>query len=304
MKKRVAFITGSGHSGSTLLALVLGSHKRTFGLGEISSLYKICSTDSPKICGICETECPFWNVRADRRVLINYFSSKNLFSKLKSSLLHYQKSFYSYLFDWAQSEVLIDASKNIRWVRRQVNVGHHWKSVIPLIVFLHRDGRAVINSYLRKFPEKTIEQAVFDWKRNLEEIDHFYRNSPPEQRISISYEKLAVEPYDEIRRLCDFLQIEFQPEMLNYWGFDHHIVGGNFGTRSLIFRYRNEADIKNGEVWTKKLEKLADRRKGYYEKMGLGIKLDSRWKQELSSSDLEVFEAIGGDLNRRLMEVR
>lgn len=48
MIKKVVFICGAGHSGSTLLGLLLGSHSKCFYLGEANKVQYLYNTDQPE----------------------------------------------------------------------------------------------------------------------------------------------------------------------------------------------------------------------------------------------------------------
>lgn len=54
------YICAAGHSGSTLLDLLLGSHSRIASLGEIDHLSKNLALNSPCSCGEPVRECKFW----------------------------------------------------------------------------------------------------------------------------------------------------------------------------------------------------------------------------------------------------
>ena len=80
--KKVAFIMGPGHCGSTLLDMMLGSHTNAFSLGEIHRMSSMLtdynvSKKYPSICGICEGPCPFWNTQISINRLQRYFPKKN-----------------------------------------------------------------------------------------------------------------------------------------------------------------------------------------------------------------------------------
>jgi hypothetical protein len=79
--------------------------------------------------------------------------------------------------------------------------------------------------------------------------------------------------------------------MLNYWEHEHHQIGGNTGARSLILKKTAEG----GDIQT---VKPGDWHGGYYKEMGKTIKLDMRWKTELSPECLEYFDKHAGEMNR------
>lgn len=58
---RYVYICSAGHSGSTLLDLVIGSHSQVESLGEISHLSKNISLNTKCSCEQVVTSCSFWN---------------------------------------------------------------------------------------------------------------------------------------------------------------------------------------------------------------------------------------------------
>ena len=64
--RKVVFIVGAGHSGSTLLELILGCYSEAFAIGEFWSISR--KVDDAKsgltICGICSGNYEFWDGKA------------------------------------------------------------------------------------------------------------------------------------------------------------------------------------------------------------------------------------------------
>ena len=66
-QRAVVFVLGSGHCGSTLLDLILGSHSEAFSLAEFIHISRLIDTPEPErgpVCAICEGSCPFWDETA------------------------------------------------------------------------------------------------------------------------------------------------------------------------------------------------------------------------------------------------
>jgi hypothetical protein len=300
--KNVVFIMGSGHSGSTLLELVLGSHPRVFGLGEVVNLYR--GVDGPRdpfprLCRICEERCPFWNDTVDIRVLEAHFSRAGYLAPIRRWISHQRENVYQRFFDWSGKDVLIDSSKRAHWIAQQLQPRRNWKTFSPLLIYLTRDGRAVVNSKLRKYPEKGIELEAREWKARVESMNDFFARYPEGGRVKISYENLANNPESTARTICDFLHLDFEPEMLRFWKHDHHTTFGNAGTRSLIARFRAQsAERQAATPASSVLANLRSRHGTHYDDVGLAIRLDLRWKRELTVEQLAAFEAIAGETNR------
>ncbi len=303
--KRVVFIIGAAHSGSTLLELILNSHPDTFGLGEFSYLANIINNpeqDFQSICGVCERgKCEFWNNHIQIPVLKRYFSRKGLLSPIIRHANKYYKSIYEYFFEWSQCQILIDKSLGVEWVKKQLIPSCRWKNMTPLLVFITRDGRAVVNSLLRKYPERGIRDLSLSWKNTVEKSLAFYREFPFDQKITISYETLALRPSEVIRELCLFLRIDYHEEMLEYWKYDHHSIEGNLGTRSLIFNYRSKYLRSEDESMENRLNEVKSRHGTYYQNGRLGIKLDSRWKDELTEEQIRIFDTLAGKINKQFV---
>ena len=92
------------------------------------------------------------------------------------------------------------------------------------------------------------------------------RHIAPDSLLKIRYEDLASDPEKIGHVLCDFVGIPFEPQMLNLSQSTRHLVSGN------NTRFSPEK----------------------------GIRLDERWRTELHGKELDFFERIGGDMNRRL----
>ena len=54
------YILSPGHSGSTLLNLILGSHSRAIAVSELTHLPKNIERNEPCTCGLPVGECPHW----------------------------------------------------------------------------------------------------------------------------------------------------------------------------------------------------------------------------------------------------
>ncbi len=103
-------------------------------------------------------------------------------------------------------------------------------------IIIVRDPRDVVNSFKRTTIAKGDDYLIslFDV---VDAINHAERFSlrMPNRVLMVKFEMLKLQPEDEIRRICDFLEIEFEPLMLDEGSFTDH--AGNIwdGTESLSF---------------------------------------------------------------------
>ena len=299
--KKVVFIMGAGHCGSTLLDLLLGSHSSGFSLAEFHVISRIIDSTKPikpKICVTCKGSCDFWDKRVSLPKLANFYSNKRILNKAKGRILRYFFNPYNILFEASQKEMLIDSSKNPYWFKKQLTPTYMWKHITPYLIFLKRDGRAIVNSYLRKYPDKGVEKITKEWINSSSQMNTYYTDFPFKNKTILHYEDLAQHPEQVMKNLCDFLDITFEKEMMLYWSHDHHPIAGNGGTQSLILKYRETLGTQSADYRTKMNDGDKYYQKQYYDDVGLAIRFDERWKKELSTEKLALFDSLGGDLNK------
>ena len=302
MKKLVCII-GTGHCGSTLLDLIIGSHSRAFSLGELHAISSHMDNGFgayPRICSVCRGKCSFWNENASWPLLKLYYSRKSMLRRVAGKIARQIYSPYHLLSKWSGKDVLVDSSKQPYWFRTQLQPRHAVSGITPYLIFITRDGRAVVNSYLRKYPERGIETITKTWLRQVNDMNGFYEQFEPSRKMKVKYEELASRPEAVTGKLCEFLDIPYEKAMLRYWVHDHHLVAGNAGTNSLIWKYREmfsaEPEDARGGIDPKEMEEYFD--KTYYDQVGMGIRLDERWRQELSEDSQTGFEVLAGDINQ------
>jgi hypothetical protein len=297
----------TGHSGSTLIDLIIGSHSSAFSLGELWSIPEQigkATGEQPPICGICADKCEFWNQPDRLDFLYKYYRGVIGQEGITSKVIHRFNSFggniYERLFAWSGANMLVDSSKNVWWIRRQLRPNRYWKDIQPYVLFLTRDGRAVSSSHLRKHPNLKMAPVAETWKGTVEKMERFYDSYPAERRIRVSYERLTTEQEPVVQDICEWLGIDYEPDMLEYWKHDHHLVDGNLGTRLAILQYR-EQQAKNGdrlEYWSEQNKATNQTDAQYYNRQGTAIKMDLRWKRELNEEQLRVFDSIAGEANQ------
>lgn len=255
-------LCGAGHSGSTLLGLVLGSHSRVFYAGEAKKSLFLADESKPRrkrVCKICGERCPIWSRFAP------------------------EPDLYEALARLTAREVIVDSTKDVAWIRAQCErleaAGVHQR-----LVFLVRDGRAVVNSRLRKDPSRDPAELVDAWVAQIEATRALVEERG-ERAITVRYEELATDPERIVRRICSHVGLPFEPEMLRYETKVHHPLGGNTGTQSLVVRPPGvERDVPA-------------RSRSFYEPLRGGFHLDLRWREELPAEALAVFEARAGAFN-------
>lgn len=269
---KAGLICGAGHSGSTLLGMILGSHSLAFYMGEGGKVRYLADEKKPlrkRVCKLCGEACPVWGgFRWDRTAPL-----------------------YEQVAARAHRRVIIDSTKDDSWIAERAAETRAAGGETYLF-FLLRDGRAVVNSRLRKYPERDPEQQVRDWIAQIERSEALFAGfDGPKMRVR--YEDLATDPGRVVRAACDLMDLGFEPAMLRFQDAEHHPLGGNSGTQFIAAKGRFE-DPDDAFVT------LNQRTRDYYETHDNAIRLDLRWKQELSPEHAAMFENLAGGFNQTM----
>lgn len=137
--------------------------------------------------------------------------------------------------------------------------------LFPETRFIHviRDGRNVALSYSHvDFGPKNLARAARLWRRRVLAGVRDGRALPPGRYLEIRSEDLAEDPEGELRDICSFLSVDFDPLMLD-----------------------ESARVK-GEMKGSKRN---------YDPKASGRARMSSWQQDMGPRDVEVFEVIAGD---------
>ncbi|MBN1197779.1 MAG: sulfotransferase [Bacteroidales bacterium] len=129
------------------------------------------------------------------------------------------------------------------------------------VIVLLRDGRGSVNSYL-KSGNTSFEEVVSSWQYHMEKQRQALDGIGETIKLTVKYEDLCENPEKSLLRICRFLNIPFDPGMLEITG-PFHSLGGNY------------------PAYQKKV-----------------ISLDDEWKRKLTEEQLAIFDKIGGDTNR------
>jgi hypothetical protein len=304
---RLGYIVSASHSGSTLLAMLLGVQPGAFTVGELRApnvgnpdLY-VCSCDE-KI-----RQCPFWAkvrealarkgipdfdiTRAGTSVLdapgpyaqrllapLQRGPCLELVRDLGLSLSpswrrHLRQvqqrnsALVEVLQEMGEAEIIIDSSKSVLHLKYLLRNPRLDIKIIHLI----RDGRAVTLSRLghggieRSSRSETIAAAATEWKRSNEAAECLLRRLPASQWTSVKYEELCGQPEETIRRTGRFLGLNLEQVNLDFRSRPSHVLGNEM-------RLNSTAEIR----------------------------LDERWRRQLSAEDLETFNRVAGGMNVKL----
>jgi len=226
------FIIGNPRSGTSMLRLMLSAHSKIMIAPESGFLmwwynkYKHWNKD--------------WNNSMLNEFIIDLFNSRRFefwsMSKedLKAFILKHQPSDYAYLnyliylkyaINMNNPDIKIWGDKNNHYLSHiaELNV------LYPNARFLHivRDGRDVATSYKKLFKIKNkvrlapnlpadISVVAKQWSNNIQTICESLKKLPQNRVAQVRYEDLVLNPITNLKVICQFLNLEFEPIMLTF----------------------------------------------------------------------------------------
>lgn len=216
MNKKVLYIVGLGHNGSTLLDLLLGASNRVFSSSQLNDLLAPYIPDSDSI------KDTFWRKvleqledggkalgEQNRSILLEKRALEFILNR--SARLHYAKvnfQLLSVLSTFIDDSLIVDSSKN---VSRALGL---LEGDCECIYMLHlvRDIRSYVNSYNMRQAEKGKGNRylfpAFQWyAKNI--ISSLFVKRRAKYYMFMKYEDFIQQPILEIERLEAFCSASF-----------------------------------------------------------------------------------------------
>lgn len=320
-KIRLVYILAASHSGSTLLASLLAKHPQICTAGELK-LTALGNVNQYRCsCRAFIEHCPFWSAVHDDMVSSGFsFSIGNAGTDLATSATPYVRHLLrplhrGPLLEWlrdralalsprwrdqlarfqernaalvacisrrSQKPVVVDSSK----LALRLKYLLHNPALDIRVIRLLRDGRGVALTYtdparfadarepaLRgggtggDYPNERLSFAdgAWEWRRSTEEADAVLLTVPRDCWTAVRYEELCEDPAATLQRLFSFIGVDTVAAISPHGSAQQHIVGNGM-------RFDTVCEVV----------------------------LDDRWKGILDAQELKTFDAVAGQLSRRL----
>ncbi|MDR8394600.1 sulfotransferase [Aliifodinibius sp. S!AR15-10] len=232
-KKKITpfFIIGSGRSGNTLMRSVLQrnpavnippeSHSAI--TNSVKKFYRYGGLEWKDLVSVTlgefasQTVFDLWNID-----LLEVQRRASALPEEEQSLAKIVDLLHAYHMETHKPEATIWGDKTpflalrLKWVEK----------VFPNARYLNmiRDGRDVVSSYLAADLADSLDEACERWNLSIEKVEQFQKKSPGSV-LTIYYEEFVNDPETTVREVCEFLDISFDPEMLEndpvYLGDNH-----------------------------------------------------------------------------------
>ena len=299
------YICAFGHSGSTLLEMLLAGHPEMVAVGELHNLSHQIAIGRSCSCGSLPRNCPRWRavaeaVRSERGVdlferpfdfrvsrerprtlaerLVRLWNRGLCYAHFKGGLagrLGLDRLTVSGATLAANTDLVVETVRELAGARILIDSSKDYVrmreryAAAPAgtmkIVYLYRDGRGVTWSVMKSWRARAWYGAK-EWAKSQRRIRAMLAGVRPEDRLAIRYEDLCSNPEATLRRLCGWLGVGYAEQMIRLEPEEHHTIAGN---------------------------KIRLKR-------GMTIRIDEAWRQRLGPAQLRAFRFFGGAENRRL----
>ena len=294
-------IETTAFSGATLLSFLLGSHPQIATVGEMDGLLTRQSPDEYLCsCGQKIKQCEFWQsikvAMADRgfefdvadfktRFILNgpdylqrlregttgnslesirdaiLFALPNETHQLKR-LVNRNVALVESVLAVTNKNVFLDSSKD----RLRIKALHRFsRSMDTRAIHLVRDVRGVIASRVRRSKKpRDMAKLAQKWVKHHRGLEIALKAWPSEKHIRVRYEDLCQNTKCTLKQLYDFCGVDSSLRLEEFRTDSQHILGNKM-----------------------RLKPLSE------------IKLDERWKEELTAEQLKIIDCVAGALSRQ-----
>ena len=155
--------------------------------------------------------------------------------------------------------------------------------VLPEARFVHiiRDGRDVSLSHMRmNWGPETFEQSARLWRNRIRRTRKMAKTT--KHYMEIHFEDLVQDTEGVLRRVCDFVELEFDPVMLDY----HERAEGRLAEKARTLPRKNRPDQPaEARIASHKLANEPPRA----DRIGM-------WRERMTPEQVVEYEAIAGDM--------
>jgi hypothetical protein len=260
---RTVFIGGHPRSGTTLLGAMIGAHSQCICTPEsqfktrVLRRLSITQKDSIDISKAVQA------IQKDWRFKIWGIDLHSLpYHEIDSypELIFRILKLYREKFDKYNADIWIDHTPS------NIKNANSLLALFPESKFIHivRDGRGVAASIMPlDWGPNTIDKAARSWVKRISHYLKIESSTGEKSMLRIRFEDLVLKPAMILEGICNFLNIDYQPQMLQGQGF--HVPQYTSRQHSLVGKAPDPSEV-------------------------------NAWERELKPRQVEIFENIAGEL--------
>ena len=209
IKPRVLYITSRGHSGSTLLSLLVSGHSQVVSAGEL----KMLSNPDPqrRLCSChrqVPSQCPFWGA-VEQRVREQVGCSLDQLQLVDggddTTFLRHNEVLFAAIAQVSGSALIVDSSKSLPRLSRLLTVADQGAAFELHPVHLHRGPFGSMNSARKR--GDALRNAAYNYTRLFFLTRERLRGV---RALRVYYERLAADPRLEMARVMDWLNLPLE----------------------------------------------------------------------------------------------
>jgi len=219
MQQKIVYIASQGHSGSTLLDLLIASHSKFESAGEVSpsTMRTLFSGSGPDrcACGSAVEACDRWKRVVQRLITAGIADAEQLLASPENAGVFV--------------EAVLSASGRAAYVESSKTVGR-LKTLLACpkldvhVIHLIRDPRANAYSWRRK-KKGRLHAWMGKWLRLNRRIERL--DIRQDRLMRVLYEDLATNPDAVVAAVMAFCGERFEPEQMRFRRKQHHTISGN-----------------------------------------------------------------------------
>jgi hypothetical protein len=252
------FIIGAQRSGTTLLRLIINSHSQVAIPEEgtfLMPLLRELRGSYHESIGKKQLKNYIKYIQNNHQFMAWKFDGFETFSDLLKKEVSLKNLIESLYIDYAASHGKVQwGDKTPSFFRKVVELSE----MFPNAKFINvvRDGRDVYLSMRRReWGRKNASVAALEWAYKVRTVERSFKQLPFERFHVLRFEDLIRDPEGRVKEVCQFLGINFEVRMLEFWKTSDRFIGRHHS--ALIFK--PISDI-SAEKWRKSMtlrEKLA-----------------------------------------------
>ena len=267
------FILSPPRSGSTLFRIMLAGNPQLFSPPELDLLS--FNTLGERKETFRQPGLEIWLEATIRAIMelkkCDYYTAKKLMDEFEKQNMAI-KEFYRLLQEWAGGRLLVDKTPTYPF---DLNVLQRAEEYFenPFYIHLIRHPYAMIYSFIEAkldqnffrydHPFSRQELAELIWIVSNQNILTFLEKIPEQRKFQLRFEDLLLNPREELQRVCSFLQIEFDEEMLKPYHGNKMTDGARKNTQMVgdfKFYLHRDIDQEVAYKWKKhhKVDFLSD----------------------------------------------
>jgi len=269
----VPFVVGTGRCGTTLLRLMLDAHPdlaippETHFIPAVARACRNAPAPTETFLKTILSHRTWPDFHLDETLLRNRVNALNPFNLSDALRLFFQC--YAERFNkprWGEKTPVY--SSHMRLIQQLLPEAH--------FIHLVRDGRDVALSVKEVFfGPKNTEEAGRWWAHGIREAH--YQARQLSHYLELRYEDLVQAPEDQLRKVCQFLDLPWNEAMLEY----HKTSSERLNELEKIKDGANASQRKGIHQWTTKPPQASRL---------------ARWKKEMTQPDRQAFESQAGDV--------